>query len=74
VSSNSFSQANSIKGYELIGVICHKGTQASSGHYISFCKDDKQTWWSLDDTKIMRVDRSVITGYIPYLIFYQMIQ
>lgn len=57
--------------YEIIGVICHKGSKADEGHYICFCKDDNQVWWSLDDLKIIRVDKKTMFSYCPYMLFYQ---
>jgi ubiquitin carboxyl-terminal hydrolase 10 len=57
--------------YELIGVIIHKGSKASEGHYICFCRDDKGTWWQLDDHKIYRVDETVFQSFRPYILFYR---
>jgi ubiquitin carboxyl-terminal hydrolase 10 len=57
--------------YELASVIIHKGSKASEGHYICFCRDDKGQWWSLDDQKVIRVDESVFKSFRPYILFYR---
>jgi ubiquitin carboxyl-terminal hydrolase 36/42 len=57
--------------YELVSVIIHKGSKASEGHYICFCKDDKGQWWSLDDQKILKIDESVFKNCRPYILFYR---
>jgi len=69
--SNEANSINSHLSFELISVICHKGQKANEGHYISFCKDDKQSWWSLNDAKILQIDKKNIFKFRPYLLFYQ---
>jgi len=59
--------------YELVSVIIHKGTKASEGHYICFCKDDKNNWWNLDDKKVLKVDEDSILKFRPYILFYRKI-
>ncbi len=52
-------------------VIIHKGTKASEGHYICFCKDENDVWWSLDDKKVIKVDSDVLVNFRPYILFYR---
>lgn len=61
---------NNIK-YELISVITHKGTKASEGHYICFCKEEKGSWYYLDDKKVIKVSESALKSTRPYLLFFR---
>ena len=54
-------------------VIIHKGSKATEGHYICFCKDEKGAWWNLDDSNIYKVDKSNILKLRPYILFYRRI-
>ena len=55
-------------------MIIHKGTKASEGHYICFCKDEKGVWWNLDDKNVYKIDVTVLKNYRPYILFYRMKQ
>ena len=58
--------------YELIGIIVHKGHLATEGHYICYCKDNKdKTWFYLDDNKVIKVSEDVIHKLRPYILFYK---
>ena len=58
--------------YELIGIIVHKGNLASEGHYVCYCKDNKdKTWFYLDDNKVIKVSEDVIHKLRPYILFYK---
>ena len=60
--------------YELIGIIVHKGNLATEGHYICYCKDNKdKTWFYLDDNKVIKVSEDVIHKLRPYIFFYKKI-
>lgn len=42
--------------YDLLGVICHKGTSVHSGHYVAFIKkmvDGKRKWVLFNDEKVV---------------------
>jgi ubiquitin carboxyl-terminal hydrolase 8 len=41
--------------YELSAVVHHYG-QCGSGHYISFCKADKDEWFQFNDSHVSKVD------------------
>ena len=58
--------------YELIGIVVHKGNLATEGHYICYCKDNKdKTWFYLDDNKVIKVTEDVIHKLRPYILFYK---
>ncbi|EFJ43553.1 flagellar-specific protein Ssa14 [Volvox carteri f. nagariensis] len=50
--------------YELVGILIHKGSQASSGHYVAHIKDQVTgQWWRFDD------DSADCIGYNPTAAF-----
>ncbi len=58
--------------YELIGIIVHKGSLATEGHYICYCKNNKdKTWFYLDDNKVIKVSEDIIQKIRPYILFYK---
>ena len=58
--------------YELIGFIVHKGSKATEGHYICYCKDIKtNTWYYLDDKKVIQIGANYLTNIRPYVLFYK---
>ena len=60
--------------YELIGIVVHKGNLATEGHYICYCKDNKdKTWFYLDDNKVIKVPEDVIHKIRPYILFFKKI-
>ena len=62
--------------YELMGVICHKGTSVHSGHYVAFIKKDVETegkkekkWVLFNDEKVVLASKENIkeierSGYL----------
>ena len=58
--------------YELIGIIVHKGSLATEGHYICYCKNNKdKTWFYLDDNKVIKVSEDITQKIRPYILFYK---
>ena len=57
--------------YELFSVVIHKGKNASSGHYVCFCKDKSNIWWNLDDTKVYKITEDNLLKMRPYIMFYR---
>lgn len=58
--------------YDLIGIVVHKGNLATEGHYICYCKDNKDnSWFYLDDNKVIKVSEDIIHNLRPYIIFYK---
>jgi len=60
--------------YELIGIVVHKGNLATEGHYICYCKDNKdKSWFYLDDSKVIKVGEDLLHKLRPYILFYRKI-
>ena len=60
--------------YDLIGIVVHKGNLATEGHYICYCKDNKdKTWFYLDDNKVIKVCEDLLHKLRPYILFYKKI-
>ena len=58
--------------YELIDIVVHKGNLATEGHYICYCKDNKdKTWFYLDDNKVIKVSEDLLHKLRPYILFYK---
>ena len=61
--------------YQLISVITHIGESGMSGHFISFCRDQRTSlWYKFDDaivTPVNNFQNEVINFGMPYLLFYQ---
>ena len=58
--------------YELIGIVVHKGNLATEGHYICYCKDNKdKKWFYLDDNKVIKVSEDLLHKIRPYILFYK---
>ena len=58
--------------YELIGIVVHKGNLATEGHYICYCKDNKdKRWFYLDDNKVIKVSEDLLHKIRPYILFYK---
>lgn len=58
--------------YDLIGIIVHKGTKTTEGHYVCYCKDTKnQTWSYIDDKKVIASNEDAIHSARPYVLFYR---
>ena len=58
--------------YELIGIVVHKGNLATEGHYICYCKNNKdKTWFYLDDNKVIKVSEDLLHKLRPYILFYK---
>ena len=69
---NYVKNQNSVKLYELIGVICLHGESGTAGHFIAFCKNsDNKKWYKFNDAF---VDESnfdeVKSSGMPYVLFY----
>ena len=58
--------------YELIGIVVHKGNLATEGHYICYCKNNKdKTCFYLDDNKVIKVSVDLLHKLRPYILFYR---
>ena len=61
--------------YELIGVICHFGTNDMGGHFIAFCKNSNNLqWYKYNDGEVNISSFSEIKqAHLPYVLFYSFI-
>ena len=74
VKKHYFTPSNSNKDmhYDLIGIIVHKGTKATEGHYVCYCKDNKnKTWYYIDDKKVLCINEETLYAVRPYVLFYR---
>ena len=62
--------------YELVGVICHFGTNDMGGHFIAFCKNvDNCKWFKYNDGIVTLVSfKDIKQGGLPYVLFYSYIK
>ena len=62
--------------YELVGVICHFGTNDMGGHFIAFCKNvDNCKWFKYNDGIITLASfNDIKKGGLPYVLFYSYIK
>lgn len=61
--------------YELIGIVVHKGSLATEGHYICYCKNNKdKSWFYLDDNKVIKVSGELLHKLRPYILFYKKLE
>ena len=58
--------------YDFIGIIVHKDTKATEGHYVCYCKDTKnKTWYYIDDKKVLSINEETLHAVRPYVLFYR---
>ena len=57
--------------YKLVAVSTHIGRSGNTGHYIAFCKDDKNNWHKFNDSLHEECSFEQIYGYSPYLLIYK---
>jgi len=62
--------------YEIIGVICHLGSNDMGGHFFAFCKNSNNcNWYKYNDGKVtLSSFQEASTTGIPYVLFYSYIQ
>jgi hypothetical protein len=68
--------------YELISIVCHRGSNFSSGHYVNYSKqiddDGEVKWFLYDDSSVNHIDdiNSIeqSTNNSPYLFLYKRIE
>ncbi|EDQ91781.1 uncharacterized protein MONBRDRAFT_5793, partial [Monosiga brevicollis MX1] len=58
--------------YVLAGVVTHMGSQATSGHYMAYCRDtETNQWYRYDDSDVHEVSASDVSNRLPYMLFYR---
>ena len=62
--------------YELIGVICHLGSNDEGGHFIAYCKNSNNCeWYKFNDQLVNKCTFDEVTKIgLPYVLFYNYIQ
>ena len=67
--------------YELIAVLTHKGRSADSGHYVSWGKQDDNSWIQFDDEEMVsRKEEEIVElsgggdWHMAYLLLYKAIR
>ncbi|OVA02943.1 Ubiquitin carboxyl-terminal hydrolases family 2 [Macleaya cordata] len=56
--------------YELYAVVVHIGLSNSSGHYFCYIRSSPQTWYRMDDSKVLRVREEYVLNQEAYILFY----
>ena len=62
--------------YELIGVICHFGSNDMGGHFIAYCKHNNNgQWYKFNDAFVNPIsfDTIIKDNGVPYVLFYSYI-
>ena len=67
---------NSPYYYELIGVICHFGSNDMGGHFVAFCKNyNNCEWYKYNDQIVTKCSFSEVKqSGLPYVLFYNFVQ
>jgi len=67
---------NSPYYYELIGVICHFGSNDMGGHFVAFCKNyNNCEWYKYNDQMVTKcLFNEVRQSGLPYVLFYNYVQ
>ena len=67
---------NSPYYYELIGVICHFGSNDMGGHFVAFCKNyNICEWYKYNDQMVTKcLFNEVRQSGLPYVLFYNYVQ
>ena len=62
--------------YELIGMLCHYGSNDMGGHFIAFCKHSQDgNWYKYNDAIVsLSSFEEVSKSGLPYVLFYSYIQ
>ena len=73
--SNYIFNPYSPKEYSLRGVICHRGSSNSAGHYVAYCKHFDNKWYCFDDNNVLDASFSDCKkgGNLPYVLFFEKI-
>ncbi|CAF0889429.1 unnamed protein product, partial [Didymodactylos carnosus] len=59
--------------YSLYGILCHEGSDLSSGHYITYFKDQDDFWYKADDSIITKCNLKLDLNLQEsvYMLFYK---
>ena len=67
----NFTEQNSPKFYDLIGIISHFGESSMEGHFMAYCKHFDDNWYMFNDAIVKNVNIDEIYKGTPYILFYQ---
>ena len=68
------SQKNIIsRKYRLFSVVEHRGTKATSGHYVNYTLDAQNDWVLFDDNRYNQKDYRDLKKAQAYMLFYELI-
>ncbi|GFS32580.1 ubiquitin-specific protease 20 [Actinidia rufa] len=56
--------------HDLYAVVVHTGFSSTSGHYYSFVRSARDTWYRFDDSKVARVQEDYVLSQEAYILFY----
>ena len=61
--------------YELVGIICHFGSNDMGGHFIAYCKNNFGQWHKFNDSFVTPISFDTIMkdNGVPYVLFYSYI-
>ena len=62
------------KTYALIGVSSHIGRSGNSGHYVAYCKDQKNQWHTFNDSSHYLCKFDDVKADSPYLLVFKRIK
>ena len=57
------------KLYRLTGVVCHKGSSITNGHYTAYVLAEEK-WLKADDSTVQEVQYETVKRKEAYLLFY----
>ncbi|KAL8253886.1 hypothetical protein R6Q59_032107 [Mikania micrantha] len=56
--------------YELYAVVVHAALTSSCGHYYSYIRSARDTWYKFDDSRVTRVSEACVLAEEAYILFY----
>ena len=73
INIEEFIEKNSQEYYELVGAVFHYGNSSSSGHYISYCRNNiNNKFYMFNDTYVSESNfQNILNDNFPYILFYK---
>ncbi|OHT06400.1 Clan CA, family C19, ubiquitin hydrolase-like cysteine peptidase [Tritrichomonas foetus] len=68
---SSFTAKNVYPYFELFAVINHDGHELSHGHFSTFIRCENGNWYSINDSKVIKVPSKSVLMSRPYVLFYK---
>ena len=57
--------------YKLIAVSTHLGNSGTSGHYVTYCQNNKNEWYEFNDSSVTRSKYEELNYNSPYVLVYK---